>query len=130
MQKLRCRIRDVPMITPTVIEVRLASIAGSKLSYAAGQYATLSFPSVERLRSNRPFSFVSAPTDNDVRFGIRIGGPFTRALSRLQPGDLAVVTGPFGRFTLDRATQAGIVLLVGGIGVTPFLSMVREATAR
>jgi ferredoxin-NADP reductase len=52
---------------------------------------------------------------------------FKRILQALPNGSSVKVDGPFGYFTLHRNPTRSAVLLAGGIGVTPFLSMVRQA---
>lgn len=99
------------------------------LSFHSGQYAAIN------TRHGRPgvarcFSIVSSPTEEDMlQFSMRIAGRFTRKLTQLQPGDEIDVRGPFGGFVLDPARDQHAVLLAGGIGITPFISMLRYAGA-
>ncbi len=74
----------------------------------------------------RCFSIVSAPADTEVlQFGVRLGGRFTRALGELPLGTDMFVQGPFGNFVIDERYDRNIVMLAGGIGITPFISMLR-----
>lgn len=94
-----------------------------------GQYATLSFPGNPRLHGERSFSIRSAPTSREsLRFGIRMHGRYTSELRNLRPGDPVDVAGPYGKFTFNPLRDRSVVFLAGGIGVTPFLSMIRYAT--
>ncbi len=73
---------------------------------------------------------MSSPTSQrTLQFGIRTKGRFTKAVSRLKPGDEVKVGGPFGGFVLDLSENNDAVLLAGGIGITPFMSMARYATS-
>jgi ferredoxin-NADP reductase len=74
------------------------------------------------------YSIASAPSAGTERIelGIKIEGAFTKRLAALQAGDRVELQGPWGVFTLDPNTKRH-VLIAGGIGVTPFVSMVREA---
>ena len=76
----------------------------------------------------RCFSIVSSPHDQALMFAIRIQGLFTEALSHLEVGDKISVMGPFGDFTIRAATGRGNLLFAGGIGITPFISMIRDAS--
>ncbi len=74
------------------------------------------------------FSIVSAPHEDELVFATRMrGSPYKRALAALAPGAPLDIDGPFGSLTLHgKAGRAG-VLIAGGIGITPFMSMVRHA---
>jgi ferredoxin-NADP reductase len=76
----------------------------------------------------RCFSIVSSPNSDHLQFAMRIAGPFTQALAQLEPGDPVFVRGPFGNFVIDEDYDHSLVLLAGGIGITPIMSMVRYAT--
>ncbi|MDE1822416.1 MAG: oxidoreductase [Euryarchaeota archaeon] len=97
-------------------------------SFQAGQYSVLTLPEVSDPRgSSRTFSISSAPGDRDaLAITTRLGpSPFKIHLFAMKAGDRARLWGPFGTFVLDH--QRAAVLLAGGIGVTPFRSMVRQA---
>lgn len=132
MSKLAAQVAVIQSLTPTAVEVVLARENQDCFwNFQPGQYATVSFPAHPHLHGERSFSIASAPTDRaTLRFGIRLGGRYTQALQTLQPGDPAVVNGPFGRFTFDEERDRSAVFIAGGIGVTPFLSMIRSASDR
>ncbi|MFH1621277.1 MAG: FAD-dependent oxidoreductase [Patescibacteria group bacterium] len=73
------------------------------------------------------FSIVSAPAESTASFelGIKIRGELTTRASKFEVGEKVKVQGPYGFFFLED-TVATLVLLAGGIGVTPFRSMIRE----
>lgn len=77
-----------------------------------------------------PFSISSSPTERDLRLSVRLVGDFTRRLTSLKPGEPVQVFGPFGGFTPHRyASYRRLVCIGAGIGITPFLAMLRfEAT--
>lgn len=100
------------------------------LYFTSGQYASIAFRGQNgRISPMRCFSIVSAgKITSDLEFAIKIGGSFTKSLSRLQTGDELFVLGPFGEFTIDTEMDTDVVMIAGGIGVTPFMSMIRAAT--
>ena len=102
-----------------------------QLIFKAGQYVAISFEGENGHPSPaRCFSIASSPSDGFLEFGIRIQGQFTQTLSRVTIGAKIFVLGPFGNFTINNSSKEGIVLLAGGIGITPFISMVKDATQR
>ncbi|MGQ0384215.1 MAG: FAD-dependent oxidoreductase [Gammaproteobacteria bacterium] len=74
------------------------------------------------------FSIVSAPQEEPLTIATRMRpSEFKTALSTLPAGAPAALEGPFGSLTLRRDESRAAVLLAGGIGVTPFVSMLRDA---
>lgn len=74
------------------------------------------------------FSIVSAPHEDELVFATRMrDSAFKHALAQLQPGAPLELDGPFGAMTLHKKTERPAVLIAGGIGITPFMSMIRHA---
>ncbi|HMN20988.1 MAG TPA: FAD-dependent oxidoreductase [Ottowia sp.] len=75
------------------------------------------------------FSIVSAPHEPELVFATRMreGSVFKRALGALADGAPLQLDGPFGSLVLHRKPTRAGVLIAGGIGVTPFMSMLRHA---
>ncbi|MGI0133336.1 MAG: ferredoxin--NADP reductase, partial [Candidatus Micrarchaeaceae archaeon] len=123
---------DSKLTSPNTLVVTLYDNERRKpLTFEPGQYAAVSFLN----KRNRPtparcFSISSSPTEQGfLQFGIRVGGGFTKTAQReLAPGSKMIVEGPFGNFTFNATRDRSAMFLAGGIGVTPFLSMIRYAT--
>lgn len=94
------------------------------LDFKPGQFA---FVEVEGKGWNEPhpFTISSAPGEDRLRFTMKVLGDWTRKVrEELQPGGKVQVRGPYGRFDAQNAGPKQI-WLAGGIGLTPFLSMIR-----
>lgn len=75
------------------------------------------------------FSIVSAPYQDDLCITTRMrDSEFKHALGALQAGAAFRFSGPYGKLTLPAETTRPIVLIAGGIGITPFMSIVQHAT--
>jgi len=100
------------------------------LQFEPGQYATIRFQQGLRPTPTRCFSLISPPSSSVLQFALKIEGNFTQAAARLRPGDSVKVQGPFGNFTINPEYDRNIVMLASGIGITPFLSMLRDIDER
>lgn len=100
-----------------------------RYSFRAGQFAVFTVPTAEGPQS-KPFTHSQAPDDPYLELTTRLSGsPFKNALAAFAPGDPVVIQGPGGRLTLPPGTTR-IAFLVGGVGVTPARSMLRDATRK
>jgi ferredoxin-NADP reductase len=78
--------------------------------------------------NSRAFSIASAPFDNDLMIATRMRDTaFKRVLRKASPGLQVKIDGPSGSFVLHRKSEKPAVFLAGGIGITPFLSIIRQA---
>lgn len=133
-RSVRMSLAGTRALTPTSTE--LVFEPEHPVRFRAGQYMELSMPHAEtdRRGSRRVFSITSAPQDTGaVSFGLRTaetGSSFKRALLTLPPQ--ARITGTLvgGDFALPKDPSVPLLLAAGGIGVTPFLSQLRDLAAR
>lgn len=116
-------------LSPTVSELVLEAKRPELFSFTAGQFAWLTIGRRHTVTDN-PFSIASAPRDLPrLRFLIRNAGDMTAAVPGLAPGTPVGVDGPHGSFTLDEAGPGPILLVAGGIGIAPILSLLRALAA-
>ena len=103
----------------------------SGFEYRAGQSIDLTLlnpPEADAEGNIRAFSLASAPFDQDLMIATRMrDSAFKRVLGKASPGLEVKIEGPSGSFVLHRKAERPAVLLAGGIGITPFLSIVRQA---
>ncbi len=103
----------------------------AKFDFKPGQSSDLTLlnpPETDAEGNVRTFSIVSAPSENDLTFSTRMRDTaFKRVLRDMAPGTEIKLEGPMGSFNLHKNAAKPAVLLAGGIGITPFMSMVREA---
>jgi ferredoxin-NADP reductase len=105
---------------------RLEKPAG--FAFRAGQAVVLELldPPPGDGQKRRTFSLVSAPFERTLAIATRMrDSAFKRALNALPEGASVKLVGPVGQFTLADARPA--VFIAGGIGITPFMSMLRQA---
>ena len=97
------------------------------LNWKPGQHGILSFGRA-RLEGGswRGFSIASAPYEGVVMISTRIPerpSAYKQALMNLEPGDAITMRGPFGPFYIDDPSRP-VVFIAGGIGITPYRSMI------
>ena len=103
----------------------------SILDYTAGQYAFFDIGGVNNDPKGpiRHFTISSSPTENFIMLSTRIRDtPYKKRLSSLEERAKVKVRGPQGNFVLHEDYSKPAIFLSGGIGVTPFRSMIKYAT--
>jgi ferredoxin-NADP reductase len=105
------------------------------LRFAAGQYLEWTLPLADSdSRGNRRyFTIASGPADDTLRLGVKFapdGSAFKRGLAQLQPGDQIVASQLAGSFTLPHNPRRKLAFIAGGIGITPFRSMLEHLLER
>lgn len=93
----------------------------------AGQFAVIRVRRGRRWSEPHPFTISGPPGSDELRFTIKAAGRFTSAIPSLVPGTEVLCEGPYGVFTVDFEREREVVMISGGVGVTPFLSHIRHA---
>jgi ferredoxin-NADP reductase len=103
-------------------------------SHDAGQNVMLSLiepPAMDEAGPSRPFTLASAPHEPELMIATRMrDSTFKRHLGSMPLGTSLEMDGPGGLMVLHEDASRPAVFLAGGIGITPFLSMARDAAKR
>jgi 3-phenylpropionate/trans-cinnamate dioxygenase ferredoxin reductase subunit len=102
------------------------------IDFKPGQFAWLTLGNSPFKIEEHPFSF-SSSAENGGTFTMTIKelGDFTGKVEEFKKGDKAFIDGPYGVFTPDRFDgYSGLVLIAGGIGVTPIMSILKTLSDR
>lgn len=101
------------------------------LTFAPGQFVDLGLvdlPEWDEEGTTRSMTISSAPWEDRLMFAMRMRNtPYKRRLGQLPLGSELTIDEPAGAFTLQTDAGRPVVFLAGGIGVTPFRSMIRQA---
>ena len=118
------RVTAVEQPAPHLTLLRLTPEAGEVFAFRAGQYARVGFHGL----TPRNLSIASAPGTGILEFHVRDRPHHTGNLfSRLKPGDMAEVAGPFGEGYLRKDHWGPILAAAGGSGVAPVKSIIETA---
>lgn len=100
-------------------------------SFIPGQYGGFTLINPSETDANgitRRFSFLNAPHDDHLRIATRIQqSAYKRVLNTLPLGSEIKLAGPTGNFILHEDENTPAVMIAGGIGITPFYSMIKHA---
>jgi ferredoxin-NADP reductase len=96
-------------------------------SFEAGQYVDMTLASGETYS----FSIVAAPHEDELVFATRMrGSDFKQKLKDAPSGYEVALAGPLGSFILHENPRRAAIFLIGGIGITPVMSIVKDAAYR
>jgi len=131
MSEYKYHIKKIYQPSPEMIILEAGNKTGQPVfNYRPGQYAMISYKNKYGLPEDKhAFSLASSPSQKEhILFGIKIEKSFTQGLTRLKEGDSLLVAGPYGKFYYDEKKYADLVMIAGGIGITPFFSALNYAT--
>ncbi len=111
---------------PGLISVIMKGRNLHSLAAEGGQFFSWRFLTRGHFLMSHPYSLSAAPTANHLRITIKDLGDHSRAARHIKPGTRVFVEGPYGAFTAGRATQPHIVMVGGGVGITPIRAMMEE----
>jgi ferredoxin-NADP reductase len=111
---------------PGVVSVVIAGSALDKLGAQGGQFFNWRFAQQGHFWLQHPYSLSAAPTDNKLRITVKDLGDHSRDLIHLKPGVRVFMEGPYGAFTKNRATRKHVLLVGGGVGITPVRAIAEE----
>ena len=121
------RLKHIRQLSPDAFELSFAR--PQQLRYNAGQYMELTLPHrhVDSRGNRRTFSITSGTSEPELKFAFRRfarGSSFKQALLALEPGALVRAAHVAGNFTLPEDVTQRLLFIAGGIGITPFHSMI------
>ena len=124
--RFRLRVADVVEEGPGVVSLRIAGRGLKRLKADSGQFFLWRFLARDSWWASHPFSLSAAPTDDSLRITVKALGDFSGKIRRVRPGTRVVAEGPFGTFTELVRRREKVVLIAGGIGITPIRALLEE----
>jgi len=111
---------------PGVISVIMKGRHLEKLAAEGGQFFGWRFLTRGHFLMSHPYSLSAAPTEHYLRVTVKDLGDHSRSVAYLKRGTRVFVEGPYGAFTAGRATRPHIVMVGGGVGITPIRALMDE----
>jgi predicted ferric reductase len=119
----RLRVAAIVREGDDVASIVIAGVDLNDLNAQSGQFFRWRFLTPQTWRSAHPFSLSAAPADGWLRLTVKAVGDGTHNLHALKPGTVVLAEGPYGAMTERRRTRRGVLLLAGGVGITPMRTL-------
>jgi len=98
---------------------------GTRIEHQPGQFMRVRLTRKGKLEPAHPFTIASSPTQKQMTITVKAVGDFTREIKEVKPGSRAYIDAPYGAFSFVNHDADNLVFIAGGIGITPFMSMLR-----
>jgi predicted ferric reductase len=125
----RLRVERVVVEGPGVVSLEIGGVRLDRLRVRAGQFFGWRFLTRDRWYQVHPFSLSAAPDGRRLRITVKDKGDFTGAVGSIAPGTRVVAEGPYGGFTAAARRRPRVVLIAGGVGITPIRALLEELPA-
>jgi predicted ferric reductase len=126
----RLRVARVVPEAPGVVSLYVTGRDLQRLQARAGQYFRWRFLTPTRWWRTHPFSLSAGLNGQYLRLTIKGVGDDSRGLQDVHPGTRLAVEGPYGLFTAQRQSRPKVLLIAGGIGITPLRALLEEIPPR
>ena len=124
--RYRLRVTRVVEEGDGVVSVHIGGQGLERLRARPGQFFVWRFLDRHRAWSAHPFSLSAAPSDESLRITVKALGDHTRRVGEIGVGTRVVAEGPFGTFTDASRRRSKVLLVAGGIGITPIRALLEE----
>ena len=121
----RHRMRVVAVVPegPGVVSLVVEGRDLDELRAESGQFFRWRFLTPDSWWTAHPFSLSAAPTATHLRLTVKSLGDGSGFLQRVEPGTWVMAEGPYGAMTAHRRTHRDVLLVAGGVGITPMRAL-------
>ncbi len=126
----RMRVADIRPEGADVVSIVVEGRHLDELRATAGQFFRWRFLTPDHWLTAHPFSLSAPPAADRLRLTVKALGDGSRALQHLPVGTWVIAEGPYGAVTPDRRTRRDVLLLAGGVGITPMRALFESIPLR
>jgi ferredoxin-NADP reductase len=124
------RVEEVVREGPGVVSLYIGGRHLDRLGARAGQFFIWRFLARGMWWESHPFSLSASPRGRRLRITVKASGDYSARLATIRPGTRVVADGPFGRFTAESRRRERLLMIAGGIGITPIRALLDELPAQ
>jgi predicted ferric reductase len=125
----KMRVHSVKHEAPGVISLVISGKHLDELRAESGQFFRWRFLTRGLWWASNPYSLSAAPRPDRLRITVKALGEHSGALAKLKPGTRVVAEGPFGALTAARRQRRKVLLIAGGVGITPLRALFQTLPA-
>ncbi|MGW3302817.1 ferredoxin reductase family protein [Streptomyces rubiginosohelvolus] len=126
----RLRVTAIHQEAPDVVSVHLSGRHLEELGAEPGQFFRWRFLTRGLWWAANPYSLSAPPHPRHLRITVKTAGGHSSALSRLIPGTRVWAEGPYGSLTADRVSASRVLLVAGGVAITPLRALFETLPGR
>ncbi len=120
------KVEQIVVEGPGVTSIIMRGRKLDKLKAQGGQFFGWRFLAKGQWWISHPYSLSAAPTDNYLRVTVKNLGDASSDVAKLKPGTRVFFEGPYGTFVAGKASRGHVVLVGGGVGITPIRALLDE----
>jgi len=123
------KVEKIVVEGPNMVSIIMRGRDLDKLGAQGGQFFGWRFIAKGHALASHPYSLSASPTAHYLRITVKDLGDHSRSMADLKPGTRVFMEGPYGAFTAGRASRKHVVLVGGGVGITPIRALMEEFRA-
>ncbi|MGU3435939.1 ferric reductase-like transmembrane domain-containing protein [Actinomycetes bacterium M1A6_2h] len=121
--RYRLRVQYVIPESPNTVSIVMSGRHLDELRAQSGQFFRWRFLTPDTWVTAHPFSLSAPPRDNSFRITVKSLGDGSSVLQSVDVGTWVIAEGPYGAMTSARRTRRNVVLIAGGVGITPMRAL-------
>jgi predicted ferric reductase len=125
----RLEVAEVVPESDGVVSILFEGRQLERLAVSAGQFFLWRFLTRDGWWRAHPFSLSAEPDGRRLRITVAAAGDYTSLLQHVRPGVRVIAEGPFGSLTAARRTHRKVLMVAGGVGITPLRALLGELPA-